>query len=84
MLKVLPYRFKEHPVLKDPCADWLTSIKLMCNDQKLYNKRLVDDGCLRIRSKQRLNRVMNDPVFEYPNYPKISEKADEEGSNQVG
>jgi hypothetical protein len=37
-----------------------------------------------IRSKQRLNRVMNAMVFEYPNYPKISEEANEDGSNQVG
>jgi hypothetical protein len=32
VLKVLPYRFKEHHVFKGPCVDWLLSMELMCNE----------------------------------------------------
>lgn len=78
VLKVLPYRFKDHSIFKGPCPDWLTSIELMCN-KILRNYIIKEDQLITAtfdnRSKQRLNRVTDALGFEYPDYLKISEEA---------
>jgi hypothetical protein len=74
----LPYRFKFQKTFKEPCAEWLELIEIMCNEI-LGNYTKKKDQLMTIafgsRPKRRLNRVMDALNFEYPDYERLDEGA---------
>jgi hypothetical protein len=66
------YKFKKH--FKEPCQEWLDTIKVMCNEI-LGNYSKKEDQLMTAafgtRPKRRLNRVMDALNFEYPDYERL-------------
>jgi hypothetical protein len=71
----LPYLFKFKKHFKEPCQEWLDTIKVMCNEI-LGNYTKKEDQLLTAafgaRPKRRLNRVMDPLNFEYPDYERLN------------
>jgi hypothetical protein len=70
----LDYRFKFEKQFKEPCQEWLDMIETMCNEI-LGNCTKKEDQLMTAafgtRPKRRLNRVMDDLKFEYPDYKRL-------------
>jgi hypothetical protein len=81
----LPYHFKFKKQFKEPCQEWLEMIGAMCNEI-LGNYTKKEDQLMTaafgIRSKRRLNRVMDALNFEYPDYERLSKGA--KGQSEKG
>jgi hypothetical protein len=75
----LPYHFKFKKHFKEPCQEWLDTIKVMCNEI-LGNYTRKEDQLMTAsygtRPKQRLNRVMDTLNFEYPDYERLNKGAE--------
>jgi hypothetical protein len=71
----LPYHFKFKKHFKEPCQEWLDTIKVMCNEI-LGNYTKKEDQLLTAAfgacPKRRLNRVMDALNFEYPDYERLN------------
>ena len=70
----LPYHYKFKKHFKVPCQEWLDTIEVMCNEiLRNYSKK--EDQLMTASfgtcSKRRLNRVMDDIGFEYPDYERL-------------
>ena len=75
----LPYHFKFKKHFKEPCQEWLEMIEAMCNEI-LGNYTKKEDQFMTTafgtRLKRRLNRVMDAPKFEYPDYERLSKSVE--------
>jgi hypothetical protein len=82
----LPYHFKFKKHFKEPCQEWLDTIEVMCNEI-LGNYTKKEDqlmiAAFGSRPKQRLNRVMVAPHFEYPDYERLNKGAEGQKRKRV-
>jgi hypothetical protein len=78
------YKFKKH--FKEPCQEWLDTIKVMCNEI-LGNYSKKEDQLMTAafgtRPKRRLNRVMDALNFEYPDYERLVRGAEGQKRKRV-
>jgi hypothetical protein len=78
------YKFKKH--FKVPCQEWLDTIEVMCNEI-LGNYSKKEDQLMTAafgtRPKRRLNRVMDAPNFEYPDYERLDRGAEGQKRKRV-
>jgi hypothetical protein len=82
----LPYHFKFKKHFKEPCQEWLDTIKVMCNEI-LGNYTKKEDQLMTAafgsRPKRRLNRVMDALHFEYPDYERLNKGAEGQKRKRV-
>jgi hypothetical protein len=82
----LPYHFKFKKQFKEPCAEWLDAIEVMCNEI-LGNYTKKEDQLMSAafgsRPKRRLNRVMDALNFEYPDYERLNKVAEGQKRKRV-
>jgi hypothetical protein len=82
----LPYHYKFKKYFKVPCQEWLDTIEVMCNEI-LGNYSNKEDQLMTAafgtRPKRRLNRVMDDLDFEYPDYERLDKDAEGQKRKRV-
>jgi hypothetical protein len=82
----LPYHIKFKKHFKEPCQEWLDTIKVICNEI-LGNYTKKEDQLLTAafgaRPKRRLNRVMDALNFEYPDYERLNKVAEGQKRKRV-
>jgi hypothetical protein len=78
VLVTLPYQFKEHPMFKGACPEWLGTIETMSN--KILGNYTIKEDLLMMASfgvwgKQRMNRVMDALGLKYMDYNNLAQVA---------